>query len=275
MHRKLLIITLLLGLALPTLAQQSLPVRVDRWLAIAQMAGQVTFTQGTRSRSAQIGDRLQAVGDGITTGSASTAVLAVDTGIGSVQVSSDTQVRVQAMSIAPNNGRITRLLVPRGQVRLQLRPFTNPGSRMEIETPAGTSGVRGTEFGLNVQPDGKMAIATLEGSVATSAEGETVLVRGGFQNLTLPGESPLPPTPLTNSTELDYRIDRLIENNIRRVRLVGRVDPVNIVRVGDTPQVTDRNGLFSVVLPATSRLHLQVTVITPLGKQQVYELALL
>jgi hypothetical protein len=73
------------------------------------------------------------------------------------------------MSIAPNNGRITRLLVPRGQVRLQLRPFTNPGSRMEIETPAGTSGVRGTEFGLNVQPDGKMAIATLEGSVATSA----------------------------------------------------------------------------------------------------------
>jgi hypothetical protein len=74
---------------------------------------------------------------------------------------------------------------------------------------------------------------------------------------------------------LDYRIDRLIENNIRRVRLVGRVDPVNIVRVGDTPQVTDRNGLFSVVLPATSRLHLQVTVITPLGKQQVYELALL
>lgn len=276
MRRQFLIITLLvLSIAFPSLAQRSLTVRVDRWLSIAQMQGSVALMRGDSARTAQMGDRLTAVGDGVTTGANSAAVLTVDTGIGFVNVFQNTQVRVQALAIAPDNGRITRLAVPRGQVRLQLRRFTHRGSELEIETPAGVSGVRGTEFGLSVQPDDKMAVATLTGSVETIAQGERVLVPAGFQNLTLPGEPPSPPTPLTDSTELRYRVDRLIENDLRRIRLVGQVDPVNTVLVGEEPQVTDRNGLFSLEFPARSRQRLQVTVVTPLGNQQVYELDLI
>lgn len=274
-RRFLIVMLLLLAIALPSLAQQSLPVRVDRWLAVARTSGNVAFVRSGSTRAARVGDRVQSVGDGVNTAANSTAVLTVDTGIGYVNVLQNTIVRVRALAIAPDNGRITRLYVPRGQVRLQLRPFTNRGSNLEIETPAGVSGVRGTEFGLNVQPDGKMAVATLSGRVETEAQGKSVLVSAGFQNLTVPGEPPSPPTPLTNSTALTYRIDRIFRNGNRRIRLVGQVDPVNTVLVGETPTVIDRNGEFTVEFPARSRLRLQVTVVTPLGNQQVYELALL
>ncbi|MGQ9871703.1 hypothetical protein [Leptodesmis sp.] len=54
----------------------------------------------------------------------------------------------------------------------------------------------------------------------------------------------------------------------------GQVDPVNTVLVANVPQVTDRNGWFSIMLPAVSVQKLQVTVITPLGRQQTHQLTI-
>uniref|UniRef100_A0ACD5H295 FecR domain-containing protein n=1 Tax=Desertifilum tharense IPPAS B-1220 TaxID=1781255 RepID=A0ACD5H295_9CYAN len=51
-----------------------------------------------------------------------------------------------------------------GQARFRVRRFNHPGSSLEIETPAGSSAVRGTEFGVSVHPDGKTGIATREGT---------------------------------------------------------------------------------------------------------------
>lgn len=254
---------------------QSVPVRVDRWLMVKQLSGRVMFNQGSSSRPARQGDRLQQVGDGITTDAGAAATLEVDTGIGFVNVAEKTEVRVQSLAIAPDNGRITRLLVPKGQVRLQLRRFTHRGSELEIRTPAGISGVRGTEFGVAVQPDGKTGVATLTGRVETMAQGQNVNVRAGFQNLIMPGEAPSPPVPLRNDTRLRYRIDRQIVNNVRRQQLVGQVDPVNTVHVEELPINVDRYGRFAVNLPIVSHLRIRVTVITPLGKKQVHEVVVI
>lgn len=150
---------------------QSLTVRVQRWLAVRQISGSVTYFSAETSRAARRGDRLQAVGDGLSTGEDAAAVLEVDTQIGTVEVAETTKLTVQALDISPSDGRITRLRIDQGQARLKIRPFTNIDSRLEIETPAGISGVRGTEFGLNVSPSGKMGVATLEGSVVTEAQG--------------------------------------------------------------------------------------------------------
>jgi hypothetical protein len=253
-------------------AQRSLSVRVDRWLAVQQMAGNVTFQHGNASRAANVGDRLQSAGDGIATGQNSTARLAVDTGVGFIDVSQNTRLQVLNLAVAPDNGRITHLQVSQGQARLQVRRFTHDGSDLEIRTPAGVSGVRGTEFGVNVQPDGKMGVATLDGDVETSAQGSIVMVPGGFQNLTIPGEPPQPAVPLRDNTDLEYEIARFVEGGVRRVRLIGRVDPVNSVFVGDEPQTTNRQGQFSFWLPLRNRIRLQVKVITPLGREQVHEL---
>jgi hypothetical protein len=44
---------------------------------------------------------------------------------------------------------------------------------LEISSPSGVAGVRGTVFGVAVDPKGKTGISTLEGAVATTAKGQT------------------------------------------------------------------------------------------------------
>ena len=279
LHRLVLLMpaALLLLLVLFELAEalpRPVTVRINRWLAVQQQWGQVTYQQQGHSRSAKAGDRLQALGDGITTGSQSGSVLAVDTGVGLIQIAENTQIKVRSLGIASDNGRTTSLDVPYGQVRLQLRRFNHRGSYLKIQTPAGVSAVRGTVFGMSVQPNGKTGLATLSGGVATTAQGKTVLVSGGFQNLTIPGEAPSPPVPLRNDTTLRYAVKRQIKASLRSLRIDGQVDPVNRLLVGKTPQSTDRNGRFSVLLPAVSAQKVLITVITPLGRQQVHDLSI-
>lgn len=251
----------------------TVPVRVDRWLEIQQMAGPVTLYRGQSSQPARVGLRLQAVGDGITTGSKAKVVLAADTGIGTISVSEQTSLRIQTLQVTPGNGRITRLQVTGGQVRLKVRPFTNPGSRLEIQTPAGVSGVRGTEFGVSIQPDGKTGLATLSGSVVSNARGKAIAVNGGFQNLVVTGEPPSPAVPLRNDTSLKIEIRREMKGNVRWARLIGQIDFVNGLTIAGQPQVTDRNGRFDLTLPISSQARVQAVVTTPLGKKQVYDLA--
>lgn len=265
-------LTLLTGVLLTiahSSAQQSLSVRVNRWLQVSKVSGQVTYSQRSASRRAQIGDFLRTVGDGVATGQKSEAVLTVDTGIGIVDVSESTKLTVQELSFAPDNGRITRLRVTQGQARLRVRPFTHKGSRLEIITPASLSGVRGTDFGVAVQPNGKTGLAVLNGNVRSAAKSQSQSVSGGFQNFTIPGEVPSPPVPLTNNTDLNYKIERMIQGVSRKVRLIGQVDPVNNVVVDGTPQVTDRNGRFVTELrDIPNSFAVQVIVITPLGAEK-------
>lgn len=281
MKRKTLILGLvgavmvLLLYATEAVSQQSLRVRVDRWLELQQSQGTVLREQGNRSQPARVGDRLQAVGDAFITGKNSSATLLVDTGIGFISMAEQTKIRVQALEVAPDNGRITRLQVTQGQVRLKVRRFTHQGSQLEIRTPASLSGVRGTEFGVSTQPNGKTGLAVRQGRVASSARGQAVAVGGGFQNFTIPGEPPSPPVPLRNDTHLKYEFQKSIEAGVRRIRLIGQVDPVNRVVVEGREQTTDRNGRFSTDLKfVPSYFKIQVVVTTPLGKKQVYELAL-
>lgn len=252
---------------------QPISVRVLRWLTIQKLSGTVTYDRPSGSRAARVGDRLAAVGEGITTGAASRAELLLDTGVGAINVLEYTSLKVRRLDIAPDNGRITYLDVTRGQVRLKLRRFTNRGSELRIRTPAGLSGVRGTEFGVGVQPNGKTGIATIEGAVVTSAQGAQVAVPAGYQNLTIPGEPPSEAVPLRDDTTLQYRFVKFLDGNIRKVRLVGQVDSVNLVTVNGQPQATDRAGRFSVVFLVPSFLRVNVVVTTPLGKTRSYEVA--
>ncbi|MCS6814548.1 MAG: FecR domain-containing protein, partial [Cyanobacteria bacterium] len=146
-------------------AQQSVRVRVNRWLEVRQVFGNVTYLKGGSSRRAKVGDRLQVVGDGLRTEPNASVRLAIDTEVGFVTIQEKTTVRIQGLQVAPDNGRITRLHVSGGQVQVQVRPFTHRGSRLEVTTPSSVSGVRGTQFGITVQPNGRTGLATLEGSV--------------------------------------------------------------------------------------------------------------
>jgi hypothetical protein len=258
-----------------TIAQPDLSVQVQRWLQFQNLSGQVNFTSGGQTRAAQSGDRLTRVGDGVATGQQSMVQLALDTGIGFVDVTEQTKLVVQEMRLTPSQGRITRLKVTQGRAKLRLRRFTNPESRFEIETPAGISGVRGTEFGINVQPDGKTSVAVLEGKVDSSAQEKTVGINAGFQSFTITGEPPSDPVPLKDDPTMTYTLDRKIAKGKRQLALRGQVDTVNAVFVAGKPVSVDRKGQFVVPVPVVSYPKLQIQVVTPLGKIQNYSIKLL
>ncbi|XHX77884.1 MAG: FecR domain-containing protein [Stenomitos frigidus ULC029] len=258
-----------------SLAKQSLQVRVNRWLEVRQITNDVTFERGAMRRAAVVGDRLQAVGDRLITGRNSAATLFVDTGVGVVEMAEKTTLRVRRLDVAADNGRITRLEVLIGNVRLRVRPFTHKGSQLEIQTPVGVSGVRGTKFGVAVQPNGKTGLAVLEGRVVSAAQNQAVRVAQGLQNFTMPREAPSTPVKLKDDTSLRYDFELIVERGVRLARLRGQVDPVNNVTVDGVPQVTDRQGVFQSNLRSMpSYLRMQVIVTTPLGKTKTYALAL-
>jgi hypothetical protein len=266
------LLLLLFGLGAPIFAQSDLSVRVERWLQVESLVGTVTFRQGKTSQSAQVGTRLQAIGDTLVTGKSSSAVLAVDTQIGTVSLSESTTLQVSKLEVLPSGGMVTLLRILVGQARLQLRPFTSPDSQLEIETPAGISGVRGTIFGVSVQPNGVTGIATLEGRVVAEAQGQQVSIDAGLQSLIVPGEPPTQPTALQESTQL-----RLISlNRVRRgeVELIGQIDEVNLLVIEEEVQNVEPDGTFTIRRSLPDDRRIAATVITPLGKKQAYEIVI-
>jgi len=260
---------------LPSHSASNLSVRVNRWIEVQQVSGTVTYLHDANSKPARLGDRLQSVGDKILTATDSAATLAVDTQIGTIEVAENTSVLVKALERTPSNGHVTRLQVDWGRVQLRVRRFNNPDSQLEIQTPAGVSGVRGTEFGVNVAPTGKMGVATLKGAVVTTAQGTEIAVPAGFQNVTLPGEPPSQPVPFTNQPRLDYRVTRITRYYRQQILLEGQVDPTSTLLINGNLQDLDRYGRFRLLFPAPTRQRLIMTVVTPLGQEQSYDVELI
>lgn len=260
-----------------TEAQKAIQVRTDQWLKVDKVMGTVKYRNlyNYENRAARVGDRLQTTSDEISTGANSSAVLSVDTGVGVINVSENTTIQIRSFRLASDNGRVTNLFVPRGKARLQIRKFTNRGSQLNIQTPAGISGVRGTNFIVIARPNGNMITTTFEGSVATTAKNQSRMVNGGFQNITIVGESPSIPVPISNDAGLRYTINRQTSGSGRSVVFEGYTNPFNTVKVDGLEQSLDRSGKFSLQLPATSSLKVKVTVETAMGKIQDYEIPIL
>ncbi|MEA5616826.1 FecR domain-containing protein [Cronbergia sp. UHCC 0137] len=251
-------------------ANNQLQVKVNRWIEVRRAVGQVRYLRGQTSKPASRGMRLQAVGEGISTGRGSSAVLAIDVGTGFINISENTQLIISKLQTGRGGARITELQVKNGQVRLQIRPLTNSSSRIEIHTPAGVAGVRGTLFGVSVKESGITGVATKEGGVATIAQGKTILVNANYQNLTIPGEPPSDPVPLREDTRLN--ISELVANG-SQVRIVGTVDSVNLLMIAKQQQKIDFRGKFDVTVPLPPNRKVEAVVVTPLGRKQLYQLA--
>ncbi|MBD6619798.1 FecR domain-containing protein [Komarekiella sp. 'clone 1'] len=265
----LMVVMVGLVIAFHALAADPLRVKSDQWLEVRRPTGQVIYSRGQTSQPVHNGMRLKSVGDTITTKQASSVVLGIDRGTGFVKVAENTTITVQKLETGNKGQRITELQVLSGQVNLQVRPLTHNASRVEIKTPAGVAGVRGTEFGVSVQNDGKMGVGTKKGAVATSAQGQTVLVKAGFQNLTIPGQPPSAAVPLREDTRLN--VTQLLARD-RQVQIVGTVDPVNLLLINQQPQNVNSNGRFDITVPLPSNRKLEATVLTPLGTKQLYQL---
>ena len=253
------------------LAKDNLHLRVNRYLEVRSIFGNVIYGNQQTSQPANVGTKLQKVGDSIGTGKNSRTMLALDTEIAFVEVAENTKLQIQKLHSTSNNGKVTELLLTGGQVRLKVRPLNNRESRLEIKTPAGITGVRGTEFGVSVQPSGKTGVATLEGQVVTSAQGKTVSVNKGFQSFVIPGKPPSPPVRLQDDTSLQIKI--LADMGNQQAKIAGKVDPVNLIILANESLITNQNGEFEVITALPNNRKIAVSITTPLGKKQKYELA--
>ncbi|MGB3613608.1 MAG: FecR family protein [Elainellaceae cyanobacterium] len=256
----------------PVSAQQLTLPQGERWLEVQRIQGRVTIWEQQNQRPARVGDRLQGQGSGLSTAALSASTLALDSDIGTVQVAENTRLQVRNMAARENGARITALQIDYGQARLQIRRFNNPDSRLDVETPAGTAAVRGTDFGVAVTPSGKTSIGTESGAVEAEAQGVSVMVNPGFASIIIPGEPPSPPIP----------IDRILRLQVRppvqdggRVRILGRIDPSNTLLVNNTLVETGLDGRFRLSIPTLPRQRFAVlTVQNVLGDRRDYSLSL-
>jgi len=265
----LMVVILGLVIGFHALAADQLRIKSHRWLEVRHSIGQVIYSHGQISQPVHKGMQLTSVGDTIATKQGSSVLLGIDIDTGLVKVAENTTLTVKKLEKGNKGQSITELQVLFGQVKLQIRPLSNKASSIEIKTRAGVAGVRGTEFGVSVQNDGRTGVATKKGAVATSAQGKIVLVKAGFQNLTIPGQPPSPPVPLREDILLN--ISELLARD-GQVQIVGTVDPVNLVLINQQRQNVDSNGRFDITIPLPSNRKVKAIVLTPLGKKQIYQL---
>lgn len=238
-----------------------------RWLRIQRISGDVAIFTNQRTR-ARVGDYLTSVGHGLVTGRRSTAHLAVDDGIASVAVAQNTQMTIQQLSVLRDGARITVLDVPQGQVRFQVRRFTNPNSRLELRTPSGVAAVRGTNFGISVNQQGQTNVAALEGQVEAGAQGVRVSVDAGKVSIIYPGAAP------TAAKELDRELDIRWQNYEWRGEgcyMAGYVDAANLLWVNDQEVSVNRAGYFDQTISfGSQRRVVPIMVQNPMGETRVH-----
>jgi tetratricopeptide (TPR) repeat protein len=88
---------------------------------------------------------------------------------------------------APAGPAVSLYQVPRGEIWLR---NSNEKFRFELETPAVTAAVRGTEFNLRVAADGFTSLALLTGLLELVNPQGRLLLNPGEEGLARPGEAP-------------------------------------------------------------------------------------
>jgi hypothetical protein len=245
----------------------------EGWLEVKYTQGNVTLA-ASAMRGAQVGDRLAKSGDSLVTGISSSAILGLDDGIGNINVAEKTTLRIRRLSRLRSGARVTALELDQGQVRLNVRKFTNPESKLEIRSPAGVAAVRGTQYGISVGEDQRMIVATESGLVTAASLGTTVYLEPDFGSRLRPEQPPSPPLRLDRV--LNLSISRT-EINGQQLSIGGKVDPLNSVRVADADIPIDDQGFFETTIAlsdSTLLFDLEIEVSNALGERRKYPLIL-
>jgi hypothetical protein len=273
------------GASLETAQNVEMPAS-SRFILVEEVRGMVTY--GPSQQPVKAGQQL-AEGTQVSTGSDSSARLRIDSQIGSVEVAEDTTFQVKTLT----SGK-TVLFVTRGRVRLSV----SPGARLReeqkslsgggeqsvlaqrrrdypitVETPAGIAGVQGTSFGVNVGPDGKTGIATINGTVAAQSQGREVLVTLGQYVVIEPGKAPKQPEIAPKQAA--FRLLNLKRVSAGAVRVVGQAHPLDLVLVNGKAVTTDAEGKFSALVNSPLNRRIKFAVRGPAATETIYEIAVL
>jgi tetratricopeptide (TPR) repeat protein len=159
--------------------------------------GEVSVRRSTTSQwvPAEVGQALLA-GDAVRTGPASAAsILCVDES--QIKLNENTVVILKSIAPSPRLKPVTpvkgepppasRYEVPEGEIWLRNK---HEKFRFELETPAITAIIRGTELNIKVQRNGATSVILLEGNVCIANPQGEVCLRPGEEGYAVPGRKP-------------------------------------------------------------------------------------
>lgn len=166
---------------------------------LVQLQGQVTVRRaGTQDWGPARLDQNLFAGDAVQTGAVSrAAILAVDES--QIKLNENTLFVIKSAVPSPRLGwakttpaaaaepALSLYQVPQGEIWLR---NSKEEFRFEIETPALTAAVRGTELDLRVAPDGLTAVVLLSGALVLANPQGQVALNPGEEGLARPGEAP-------------------------------------------------------------------------------------
>ena len=127
-----------------------------------------------------------APGDSVRTGSDGRAELRVMADGSRIDVAPSTTLKVIKNAIRLDLGKVL-LRITKGINRKLIR--------FRVKTPSAVCAVRGTEFAVFTEPDGRTVVSVFEGDVEVTGlnGGEPVILKAGQESVIYPDHSPLPP----------------------------------------------------------------------------------
>lgn len=154
---------------------------------VSVSSGAATFAE------AHDGDLLRN-GDSVRTDGAGHALVTFFDG-STLELEPSTLLTIDTASSSPDGSKTIGLTQTLGRTWASVQKLTHADSRFEIRTPTSTAAVRGTGFFTEVLASGETNVQTTDGTVAVTAQGQTVLVTAGLSTNVLPNAAPTTPAP--------------------------------------------------------------------------------
>jgi len=154
-----------------------------------QSSGSDTWESGIEGATLEAGTRVKTDRD-------SQALLTFFEG-STIKLMPDTDIEIQQLEYTEESTIIV-LKQWWGTTWSRVVEITDPGSKYEIETPAGYAMVRGTYFVTEVNDSTTTRVQVHEGNVAVRAQGHEVSVPAGYEASVELGSEPTEPVPVTN-----------------------------------------------------------------------------
>ena len=178
---------------------------VAQTATLADLSGvvQVLPTSSSTWQPAEPGDRV-ATGDRIRTDTSSSVTLIFFDG-SATSLEAETELTVSRLS-GRRDGRDKVILLYQweGRTHNRVQRLLDTAFRFEIETPTAVTAVRGTEFDVEVMPDGTTHVAVEEGIVKVMTQETTVELQPGEATTVAPRPTPTPePTETPEPAETE------------------------------------------------------------------------
>jgi len=190
---------------------------------ISSVSGDVQILRSGSTESVKATNDMElVVGDTITTGSDERANLIFFDG-SHMEIKANSEILVKELSTASTGSTSVSLRQNIGRTINRVNKLIDSGSKYEVETPAGTTAVKGTVFELLVLQNGNTTVKAEEGSVSFTASEVTVTVNQGFQSSASVGGTPSTPSAMATTTPTPTAIATVAET------------PASIPTISSTP----------------------------------------